>query len=164
MSLWVNHCFEPVYSSRSRVLILGTMPSPASREQGFYYSHPRNRFWPVTAAVLGRPVPQTAEEKRAFCLEEHIALWDVLSGCFIDGAADASIRQPEVNDIPALIAGTDIHTVCTTGSAAAKLYLRSFGTLAVRHIPLPSTSPANARMSLERLIEAYGVLRELLEK
>ncbi len=157
----VTHSFEPVYDGRSRVLILGTMPSPASRENGFYYSHPRNRFWPVMATLFECAVPVTAEEKRALCIEKGIALWDVLKSCSIEGASDASIRQPEPNDIPALLTGTDIRAVCTTGTTAARLYERHFGRLETEHIALPSTSPANARMSLDALVEAY---RPLLKK
>ena len=160
MSELVTHAFEPVYDRTSRVLILGTMPSPASREHGFYYSHPRNRFWPVIAAVFGKEQPVTADEKRAFCLENGIALWDVLSRCRIEGASDASIREPEVNDIPRLLAESNIRLVCTTGAKAAELYRRHFGQLDVPHIALPSTSPANCRLSLEQLAEAYSVVAE----
>ena len=163
MSDWVSHAFEPVYDGHSRVLILGTMPSPASRENGFYYSHPRNRFWPVMARVFSGSVPVTAEDKRRFCLEHRIALWDVLSRCRIDGASDASIREPEVNDIPALLERTGISVVITTGGTASKLFSRHFGHLALRHIPLPSTSPANARLSLDDLTEAYRIVAELAD-
>ncbi len=158
----ITHVFEPVYNPESRVLILGTMPSPASREQGFYYSHPRNRFWPVMAAVLGQPVPSGPQEKRAFCLANGIALWDVLKSCVIDGASDASIRQPEVNDIPSLLAKADIRLVCTTGAKASELYRRHFAGLEAEHIALPSTSPANARMSMEQLTTAYSVIAAVL--
>lgn len=164
MSEWVTHSFEPVYDSRSRVLILGTIPSPASRENGFYYSHPRNRFWPVIAALFDEPVPATAEEKRALCLRHRIALWDVLSRCMIDGAADSSIRRPEVNDIASLLAGSSISAVFTTGATASALYRRHFSSLKVRHIHLPSTSPANARTDLEALIAAYGPIRQLTKE
>ena len=160
MSEWVTHAFEPVFDRHSRVLILGTIPSPASREQGFYYSHPRNRFWPVAAAVFGQTVPETPNEKRAFCLANGIALWDVLKRCMIDGAADTSIRCPEVNDIPALLAKTDIRLVCTTGTKAAQLYRRHFGHIELPHAALPSTSPANCRVSLDELIAAYGVIKK----
>ena len=161
MAEWVSHAFEPVYDERSRVLILGTMPSPASRENGFYYSHPRNRFWPVMAGVFAQPVPVTPEDKRQFCLEHRIALWDVLSRCRIDGASDASIREPEVNDIPLLLSRTGITAVVTTGGTASKLYSRHFGHLDIRHIPLPSTSPANARRSLDDLTGDYSIIAEL---
>lgn len=161
MSEWVSHAFEPIYDERSRVLLLGTMPSPASRENGFYYSHPRNRFWQVMARIFAHPLPTTPEEKRQFCLEHRVALWDVLSRCRIDGASDASIREPEVNDIPSLLADTDISVVFTTGSTASKLFSRHFGHLEIRHIPLPSTSPANARLTLDDLVKAYRVVAEL---
>ncbi len=156
----ITHAFDPVYDRNSRVLILGTMPSPASREQGFYYSHPRNRFWPVMAAVLGEAQPVTPEEKRDLCLRNRIALWDVLKSCDIDGASDASIRCPEANDIPFVLSRTDIRLVCTTGAKAAQLYRREFPGLDVPHIALPSTSPANCRVSTEELTKAYGVVRE----
>ena len=87
---YVSHPFEPVFDKESRVLILGSIPSPKSRENGFYYGHPRNRFWPVLARVLGEPEPQTVEEKRAMALRRHVALWDVLAGCEIHGADDAA--------------------------------------------------------------------------
>ena len=164
MSQMVTHAFEPVYDRSSRVLILGTMPSPASRENGFYYSHPRNRFWPVMAAVFGQPQPVSPNEKRAFCLRNGIALWDVLNRCRIEGAADASIREPEVNDIPALLAETGIRLVCTTGAKAAELYRRSFGQLDVPHAALPSTSPANCRLGMEELVAAYkAALAEIID-
>ena len=157
MSERVQHAFEPVYDESSRVLILGTMPSPSSRENGFYYSHPRNRFWPVMARVFAQPVPELPEEKRRFCLANRIALWDVLRSCRIDGASDASIREPELNDIPSLLERTGISAVITTGGAASRLFARHFGHIGVRHIPLPSTSPANARLSIDALTEAYRI-------
>jgi len=161
LSELITHAFAPVYDSRSRVLILGTMPSPASRENGFYYSHPRNRFWPVMAALFDVPVPDTPEKKRMLCLENRVALWDVLRACRIEGAADSSIRQPEVNDIPSLLEGSGIAAVFTTGTTASRLYHRHFGHLAVGHIALPSTSPANCRLSLDDLITAYQPIKEM---
>ena len=164
MAEWVTHAFEPVYDERSRVLILGTMPSPASRENGFYYSHPRNRFWPVMADVFDRPVPVTVEQKRSFCLDCRVALWDVLSGCIIEGAADSSIRRPQPNDIPSLLERTGITVVCTTGKTATDMYRRFFGQLEVSHIALPSTSPANCRLSTAALTEAYRCIPKLTMK
>ena len=161
VSEWVSHAFEPVYDERSRVLVLGTMPSPASRENGFYYSHPRNRFWQVMARIFAQPLPISPQDKRRFCLEHRVALWDVLSRCRIEGAADSSIREPGVNDIQSILADTDISVVFTTGSTASKLFSRHFGHLNIRHIPLPSTSPANARLSLDDLTEAYRIVAEL---
>ena len=104
---YVSHPFEPVFDKESRVLILGSIPSPKSRENGFYYGHPRNRFWPVLARVLGEPEPRTVEEKRAMALRRHVALWDVLAGCEIHGADDASIRRPAANDMSRILEAKD---------------------------------------------------------
>lgn len=95
----VLHELPPVFNEQSRVLFLGTIPSPKSREKGFYYAHPQNRFWPVLAAVFGEEIPQTTEERRAFALSHGIALWDVLASCTIRGADDQSIKDPVPNDL-----------------------------------------------------------------
>lgn len=157
----VCHGFDPVWNADSRVLILGTMPSPKSRENGFYYGHPRNRFWKVMAAVLGKPVPETVGEKKSFLLENGIALWDVLSECDIRGASDASIENPVPNDIGSIVGRSRIKKIYATGAAAARLYAglceKDTGIPAVR---LPSTSPANAACSFETLCEEYGQIAE----
>lgn len=159
----VVHAFSPVFDENGRVLILGTMPSPKSREQGFYYSHPRNRFWPVMAALFGEDAPKTPEEKRDFCLRHKIALWDVLKECDIEGASDASIKNAVPNDLGVIFKATDIKAVFATGATAAKLYKKlcepKNGMAAVA---LPSTSPANAKIKLDELIEEYKVILEYL--
>ena len=111
----VTHVLEPVWNADSRVLILGTIPSPKSRELGFYYGHPQNRFWPVLSQVLGRPLPQTNEEKRQLCLENGVALWDVLASCDIQGASDSSIRNAKVNDFSHILAHSAAAAIFTTG-------------------------------------------------
>jgi len=159
MGEFVTHCFEPVYDNNSRILILGTMPSPASRKYGFYYSHPRNRFWPVMAQLLDEPTPTTPDEKREAALKHGFALWDVLSACEIEGASDASIKKPQPNDIAALLQETNISAIFTTGNQAAQLYARFCASHGLPEcIPLPSTSPANARISLGELIEKYSII------
>lgn len=161
----VKHTLPPVYDEYSRILILGTMPSPKSREAGFYYSHPQNRFWRVVSDLLSQELPMTNEEKTGFLLKNHIALWDVLKSCTITGADDSSIHNPVPNDIAGLLKTTGINTVFTTGSKAASLYHRFCEKDAgVPAIPLPSTSPANCRhYNYERLKEAYGVILPYLE-
>ncbi|MBC8570316.1 DNA-deoxyinosine glycosylase [Zongyangia hominis] len=156
----VEHTLPPVYDAHSRVLILGTMPSPKSREAGFYYSHPQNRFWKVMARLLNAPLPQTNEEKRALLLSSHIALWDVLSSCLIAGADDGSIREPRPNDIAGLLTRAPIAAVYTTGAKAAALYRRLIlPQTGVEAATLPSTSPANCRYhNLDTLTEAYRVI------
>ncbi len=163
MNSRVIHCFEPIYNSESRILILGTMPSPASRQQGFYYSHPRNRFWPVMADIFGEAVPITPDKKHSFALRNRFALWDVLAACSIDGASDASIRQPEVNDLERVFRSAEIKAVFTTGAKASQLYSKLCVPLGMPvNIPLPSTSPANARASLDGLVSAYSVILDYL--
>ena len=153
----VTHEIQPVFDSRSRVLLLGTMPSPASREQGFYYGHPQNRFWRVLAAIFDEPTPRTIEEKCDMLLRHHVALWDVLASCEIEGASDASIRDAQPNDLTRIFDAADIRAVFTTGTKAGELYRKLIEpTLGVPCTTLPSTSPANAKMKLANLVDAYG--------
>ncbi|WP_438264394.1 DNA-deoxyinosine glycosylase [Anaerotruncus rubiinfantis] len=155
---------SPVYDENSRMLILGSFPSPKSREYGFFYGHPQNRFWKVLAAVLEKPLPRTNEEKHAFLLENGIALWDVLHACEIEGASDASIAAPEPNDLSPILSAAKIRAVFTTGGTAAKLYKRHIQPAVGREaIPLPSTSPANCARSFESLCESYRVIQNYLE-
>lgn len=152
----VFHTIPPIVSPESEILILGTMPSPKSREAAFYYAHPQNRFWPALSLALEEPQPQTREEKVALILNHRLALWDVLSSCEITGASDASIQNPVPNDIPSLIANTRITRVLCTGGTSAKLYSKLV--YSKTHIPcetLPSPSAANARMRLEELTRIY---------
>lgn len=162
----ISHPLAPVFDSNSRVLVLGTMPSPKSREVGFYYMHPQNKFWRVLCELLGEPLPQTNDERQALLLRRHIALWDVLTGCEIDGADDGSIREPVANDLRVVLDHADIKAIFTTGTKAAQLYkklcLPKTGTPA---IPLPSTSPANCRFySYDEILDKYRVLLRFLIK
>ncbi len=160
----IIHSIEPVFDTESRVLILGTMPSPKSREVQFYYGHPQNRFWRVLAAVLGEEVPQSVPEKKAMLLRHRIALWDVLAECEITGASDSSIRNPVANDLSVILDHAPVQAVFTTGATAWKLYTRlqkpHTGIEAVR---LPSTSPANCAVKMEALTEAYKAILPWLE-
>ena len=156
----VVHAFQPVYDRDSRILILGTMPSPQSVRHGFYYSHPQNRFWPLLAALFGAETPRTPEEKTAFVLRRRIALWDVLASCEITEAADASIRRPVPNDFSRLLAEAPIERIYTTGRAAHALFQTHVAPVIGRDaVYLPSTSPANqAAFPWEKLVEAWRVL------
>ena len=155
----VVHTIPPLYDCHSRVLLLGSIPSPKSREIGFFYGHPQNRFWRVLEAVLGEEVPQTIEDKRAMCLKHHVALWDTIARCDIVGASDTSIRNAEPNDIGKLVRESEITRIFATGGKSAELYRKLIEpTLHIPITQLPSTSPANAAWSLERLIEAYRVI------
>ena len=159
----VHHNFLPVYNQNSRVLILGTMPSPKSREQGFYYGHPKNRFWPVLANLLKTAVPATIEEKNVFLLENKIALWDVVASCTIHGADDSSIRSVKVNDLSPILETADIRAIFTNGKKAAALLEKYRKNTGGTFFSLPSTSPANCRLSTDDLLEAYGAILPFLE-
>ena len=157
----IVHPLEPVFDARSRVLVLGTMPSPKSRELGFYYGNPQNRFWRVLAALWDEGLPETNEERRALCLSHCVALWDVLSSCTIAGASDASIVDPLPNDLSRVLDAAPVETIFCTGSTAARLYRRLVEpSLGRPCVALPSTSPANARMRLSDLVSAYAPLRD----
>ena len=157
----VEHGFEPVWDRQSRILILGSMPSVKSREQKFYYGHPQNRFWKVTAGIFGEAPPQTVEEKRAFLLRRRLAVWDVIASCEIQGSSDSSIREAQANDVAWLLRESGITRVYVNGGKAAQLYdkllLPKTELAAVR---LPSTSPANAAWSLPRLVDAWRVIAQ----
>ena len=153
----VTHEFDAFFDKDSRVLILGTIPSPKSREQGFYYGHPQNRFWKVLADVLGEEFPQTVEERKRFLKRNHIALWDVLESCEIKGASDVSIRNARPNDMNRILQAADIRAIFATGAKAAQLYKKlCFPECGVEAVRLPSTSPANCECSYEKLREAYS--------
>ncbi len=162
----IIHPLEPVFDERSRVLILGTMPSPKSREIGFYYGHPQNRFWKVLAALFEKPEPFGNDDRTAFLLEHRIALWDVLASCDIAGASDSSIENPVPNDLSRISSEASLASVFTTGAKASALYRRFCLKMLpnVPHTSLPSTSPANARMRLDDLIDAYRPIRNVLEE
>lgn len=154
------HPIPPVFDADSTVLVLGSFPSVKSRESGFFYGHAQNRFWRVTAAVFGCPVPGTIPEKRAFLLQNHVALWDVIASCDIDGSSDASIKNVRPNDLAPLLAASKITHIFTNGATADALYTRwQFPATGISAVRLPSTSPANAAWSLDRLIDAWRVIR-----
>ena len=150
----VVHTFGPLYNKDSRILILGSIPSPASREVGFYYGHPRNRFWKVLAEVYGVLLPESVEEKKSLALSQGLALWDVIEECDIIGASDSSVKNVTPTDIPMLLAQTQVEKILCNGALSKKIYdqyqLEQTGMPAIK---MPSTSPANAAWSLEKLVE-----------
>ena len=147
------------YNGNSRILILGSFPSVKSREERFFYGHPQNRFWKVTSALFGEDVPRTTPEKKAFVLRNHIALWDVIGSCDIEGSADSSIRNVSVNDLGVILKHADIKQIFVNGRTAYKYYKKYSEKETNRTaICLPSTSPANAAWSLERLTMAWAVI------
>ncbi len=152
----VKHGFGPVYDNSSRILILGSFPSVKSREQQFYYGHPQNRFWKVTAALTGTTLPQTIEEKKQMLLQNGIAVWDVIDECEIIGSSDSSIRNVIPTDLSRVFGTADIRAVYANGNTAKRLFERFQQKSCGREIiGLPSTSPANAAFSLERLVDCW---------
>ena len=157
----VRHPFPPLYDAHSEILILGSFPSVKSREQRFFYGHPQNRFWRVTAAVFDADVPQTIDEKRAFLLQNHIALWDVIGQCDITGSSDSSIRNVIPNDLLPILQSAPVQRVFVNGGTAAKYYKKyQLPVTGIPAVQLPSTSPANAAWTLPKLIAAWQILRE----
>ena len=157
----VSHDFEPVFDENSKVLILGTFPSVKSRENRFYYGHPQNRFWKVIAGLTESEVPQTIEEKKKLLLEHGIAIWDVIESCDIIGSSDSSIKNVVPADIERVVANSNIQNIYANGGTAKKLYEKYSQKKTGREIiGLPSTSPANAAYSLERLLECWQEVKK----
>ncbi len=153
----VTQEFAPVCDENCKVLILGTAPSRKSREVGFYYGHPQNRFWKMLAAVTGEKIPQTIEEKKTLLLGNHIALHDVIHSCDIIGSSDSSIRNVEPADLERILAVTGKVPILCNGGTAYKLYKKyQEKRLGIEALQMPSTSPANAAWKLEKLVETWG--------
>ena len=149
----VEHPFEPVYDENSRILILGSFPSVRSRSDGFYYGHPQNRFWRLMSALYGEEFLRTIEEKRNFLLKNGIALWDVIASCEIENSSDSSIRNAVPNDLEQILKHSKIRSIYTNGKTADKLYRKYYQREAIF---LPSTSPANAVWTFEKLLQAWS--------
>lgn len=157
----IKQPFEPVYDKDSRILILGSLPSVQSRENGFYYGHPQNRFWKVIAGIYGLEVPQNVLEKKELLNKCGIAVWDVIESCEIKGSSDSSIREVVVADFNTILNNCNIEKIFANGKTAERLY-NKFGEVKTgeRIIGLPSTSPANAAYSLEKLMSKWSVIKE----
>lgn len=155
----LEHTFEPVFDSESKILILGSFPSVKSRENNFFYGHPQNRFWKVMANVLDWKVPMSIEEKKDMLLKNHVAVWDVIASCSIAGSSDTSIKDVVVNDLSNILENSKVTRIYVNGGKAYELYHRyTEKTTGIKAIKLPSTSPANAAWSLEKLVEAWKKL------
>ena len=159
------HPIAPVFDEMSRILILGSFPSVKSREAGFFYGHPQNRFWRVLAAVLGCAVPVAIDEKRDMLLAHHVAVWDVIASCEITGSSDSSIRNVVPTDLGRLLADAPISAIFCNGGTALRLYQKyQQNSPGIPAAGLPSTSPANAAWTLNRLVSVWNVIRTELEK
>ena len=159
----VTHPIPPLFDASSRILILGSFPSVKSREGLFFYHHPQNRFWKVLAGVLEEPVPGSIEEKKIFLLKHRIALWDVIASCTSEGSSDSTLKNVVPNDLSGILSAADISRIFCNGGASFQYYKKyqepRTGRAAVR---LPSTSPANAAWSLDRLIREWAAIRDSL--
>lgn len=155
----LDHPFPPLFDSQSDTLILGSFPSVKSREAMFFYGHPQNRFWRLIAALYGEEVPVTTEEKSALILRNHLALWDSIKSCTITGSSDSSVRDAVPNDLSVILKNSRVDRVFCNGALSYKLYTKYvFPQTGIEAVKLPSTSPANAAYSLDRLTREWNVL------
>ena len=153
----IEHPIPPLYSPDSEKLILGSFPSVKSREARFFYGHPQNRFWKVLAALCGETVPASIEEKTRLVLDHGFALWDVIASCEIVGSSDSSISNAVANDLRPILEGSRVKWIFCNGTTSCRLYSRYIQPVTgIEAVYLPSSSPANAAWSLDRLIEAWG--------
>lgn len=156
-----THTFEPIFDKNSEILVLGSFPSVKSRENNFYYAHPQNRFWRVVASVYSCPVPKTVGEKKNMLLSNKIAVWDVIKSCEITGSADSTIKSVIPNDLSEILSVADIKKIYANGKTAQSLYNKYIKkNTGFDIISLPSTSPANAAYSLEKLIKEWKIINE----
>ena len=162
MRFFQRHGFGAVYNENSLILILGSFPSVKSREAGFYYGHPRNRFWPLIAALTGENIPETIDEKRSLLLRNRIALWDSVESCEISGSSDSSIRNITPVEITQITSQCSIRKILCNGAVSHKYYNQYLKPVTgIEAEKLPSTSPANAAWSLERLKQVWGAAMEV---
>lgn len=159
----ISHPIPPLYDENSKILILGSFPSVKSREQQFFYGHKQNRFWRVLATLLECPVPENIAEKKKMLLAHNIAVWDVIASCNIEGSSDASIKDVKPNDLSQILVSCDIRAIYANGNKSYELYQKHIYPKNRREIiKLPSTSPANAAFSLDRLVKEWQVILKYL--
>lgn len=157
----ITHPFPPLYNENSRTLILGSFPSVKSREAMFFYGHPQNRFWKVLAVLFDEKIPENIGEKKELVLKNNLALWDSIHSCTITGSSDSSVKDVVPNDISKIINSSKIDKVFCNGALSYKMYAKYiFPTTGIEAVKLPSTSPANAAYSLDRLISIWRIILE----
>lgn len=158
----INYSFKPIYSKNSKILILGSFPSVKSRKDNFYYAHPQNRFWKLIASIFDEKIPKTTDEKRQVILDNNLAIWDVIKSCEICGSSDSSIKNVESNNVNDLIVKTKASKVIFNGKKASEVYYKYNKQMDnIKYIILPSTSPANANYSFEKL---YNIWKKEIEE
>lgn len=159
----IIHPIPPLFDADSRILILGSFPSVKSRETMFFYGHPQNRFWGLMARLFDEPVPVTIEEKRSLALRRHFALWDSIHACMVTSSSDSSIRDVEPNDLSVILSGSRVEAIFCNGALSHRMYTKYiFPTTGIEAVKLPSTSPANAAFSIERLCKEWSVIKTYL--
>lgn len=156
-----KHNIDPVFDGNSKVLILGSFPSIKSREQKFFYGHPQNRFWKVISNITNEELPKTIEEKKRLLLKHNIAVWDVIKSCNIKGSSDSSIENVEINNFNVILSKANIKMIYANGDKAYTLF-RKYCSKDIEIIKLPSTSPANAKFSLEDLCYEWRKIEEYI--
>ncbi len=154
------HPIPPLFNSDSNTLILGSFPSVKSREAMFFYGHPQNRFWKLLAKIFDEEIPQTVEQKKLLALSHNLALWDTIHSCTITGSSDSSVKDVVPNDISMILSQSKVTRIFANGALSYKLYQKHiFPQTGISAVKLPSTSPANAAFSLDRLYESWKIIK-----
>jgi len=154
----------PIENTACQILILGTMPGVESLKQQAYYANPRNLFWKLLSEVTGKPVPEKYEDKKAWLMNNKIALWDTCRTCIRNGSLDSNISEEMPNDIRDFIS-THLHlkAIGFNGKTSERLFRKHMADIdTVNLIPLPSSSPANASIQWEKKVEEWSKLKEFI--
>lgn len=158
--------FDPVISSSSEILVLGSMPGDESLRKNEYYGNPRNQFWRILYSLFGREKEEGYEKRLAFALDHKIALWDVIESCQREGSLDSNIKEALPHDFENLYQKYPrIQVILFNGGKAYDVYRRQVGLTLKEGLiyhSLPSTSPANTQRYEDKL-EKWGILLEYLE-
>ena len=168
MSRIQTHPFKPIFDKNSKILVLGSFPSVVSRKFGFYYANPQNRFWRVLAGILNAPLPKSMDEKINFLLAYRIAIYDAAISCEIKGSSDAKMTAVTPANLEPIFKTANITQVYANGGKAyeiCKKYLEDEILKATKNvvIKLPSTSPANAKFSIDKLASEWSAIAEILK-
>lgn len=156
----IVHPFPPLFDRNSSVLILGSFPSVKSREQNFFYGHPQNRFWKLISLLFDEEIPQSIDEKKRLILKHNLALWDVIHSCTVTGSSDSSIKDVVANDLSEILKNSKVNRIFANGALSHKMYMKYiFPKTGIEAVKLPSTSPANAAFSLDRLAENWKIVK-----
>ncbi len=159
----IIHPIPPLYDADCKILILGSFPSVKSREAMFFYGHPQNRFWPLLARMFDEDVPQTVDQKRSLALRHHIAMWDTIHSCTITGSSDSSIRDVVPNDLSVILDNSSVERIFCNGATSHCLYMKYiYPSTGIKAEKLPSTSPANAAFTMDRLYAAWKAIKETI--